>query len=163
MSTLLLRSLVAALTLHSMITVRAQTVKNAPAQAAEAEFRVRIERYYAAWNTLNVDSAAPYYAKDAGLVFYDIAPLKYNGWEEYKNGVNSNFFDKVSSAKLVPYHDLKITLRGNVAWTTLTFHFSAAFKTGTVLELDCRHTAIWERRGKQWMIVHEHVSVPRPG
>jgi ketosteroid isomerase-like protein len=31
------------------------------------------------------------------------------------------------------------------------------------MELDARHTAIWERRGGKWLVVHEHISVPLPG
>ena len=135
----------------------------AGAHATDAEFKRLIERYYAAWNTLNADSASRFYAKDSGLVFYDNAPLKYNGWDEYRNGVTIGFFEKISTGKLTPYNDLKVSRRGNIVWTTLTFHLSATFKTGTPLEIDCRHTAIWERRGHNWLIVHEHVSVPISG
>jgi hypothetical protein len=43
-----------------------------------------IQRYYAAWNTLNTDNPAQFYAKDASLSFFDVLPLKYQGWAEYK-------------------------------------------------------------------------------
>jgi ketosteroid isomerase-like protein len=33
-------------------------------------------------------------------------------------------------------------------------------KDGKGLEADTRQTAIWEKRGGKWLIVHEHVSVP---
>jgi hypothetical protein len=52
-----------------------------------AEFKTLIQHYWEAWSTLNPDNAAPMYAKEADSVFFDIAPLKYNGWEEYKVGV----------------------------------------------------------------------------
>jgi ketosteroid isomerase-like protein len=77
-----------------------------------------VESYYAAWNTLNTDNPARFYAKDASMVFFD------------------------------------------VAWMTLTFHLSLAMKNGAAMELDCRHTAIWEKRRGKWLIVHEHVSTP---
>jgi len=121
-----------------------------------------IERYYAAWNTLNTDNAASFYAKDANLVFFDVVPLKYKGWVEYKEGVQKAFFDKISAGKLTPNDDLKITRRGNVAWMTLTFHLSFTLKTGEAMEVDCRHTAIWVKRGAKWLIVHEHISAPLP-
>ncbi|HLG13249.1 MAG TPA: nuclear transport factor 2 family protein [Blastocatellia bacterium] len=126
-------------------------------------FKALIDRYYAAWNTLNPDNAAQFYAKDADLVFYDIAPLEYKGWSEYKAGVMTAFFNNMTSGKLTPNDDLKVTRRGNVAWTTLTFHLSAKPKAGGAMELDARHTAIWERRGGKWLIVHEHISTPLPG
>jgi len=130
----------------------------------DAEFKALIEAYYTDWSSLNPENPAKYYAKDADLIFYDIAPMKYNGWAEYKAGVMKAFFDNITSGKLTPnLDDLKATRRGNVAWTTLTFHLSGKLKAGGSMELDARHTAIWEKRGGHWLIVHEHISVPLPG
>ena len=147
------------------------TVGPAPAQPpkppttrsnGDREFQTLIQRYYDAWNTLDVDKAGEFYAKDADLVFYDITPLKYQGWAEYKEGVKKSFFDKMTSGKLIPNNDLKVARRGNIAWTTLTFHLSAVLKTGGAMEIDARHTAIWVKRGGKWLVVHEHVSTPLP-
>lgn len=128
----------------------------------DGEFKTLIERYFAAWSSLNPDNAAPLYAKNPDLVFYDIAPLKYTGWAEYDKGVR-NVLGGFESLKLTPNSDLKVTRRGNVAWTTVTFHLSAKQKGGGKLEMDGRHTAIWEKRGGKWLIVHEHFSVPLQG
>jgi ketosteroid isomerase-like protein len=132
--------------------------------APDAEFKTLIDRYYEAWSKLSTDAPAEFYAKDADCVFFDVTPLKYTGgWEEYKAGVQKNFFDTATSAKLTPNDDLKVTRRGDVAWTTLTFHISVKQKSGPDLNLECRHTAIWEKRGGKWLIVHEHVSAPLQG
>lgn len=131
--------------------------------ALEAEFKTLIAQYYAAWSTLDPDKAAKYYAKDADLVFFDVAPLKYNAWSEYRAGVIKAFTEVMSSGKLTPNNDLKINQRGNLVWTTVTFHLSATPKAGGSMEIECRHTAIWEKRGNKWLIVHEHVSAPLPG
>jgi len=155
--------LVIAMMLSVAASVSAQT-KKAPAKTAlEAEFKAMIAQYYTAWSTLDPDKAAKLYAKDAGLVFYDVAPLKYNSWAEYKAGVIKAFTETMSSGKLTPNDDLKVTQRGNIVWTTVTFHLSAKPKAGGEMEVDCRHTAIWEKRGGKWLIVHEHVSAPLPG
>lgn len=156
-------AVICALTLSFLTSVFAQT-RTAPNKAAlESEFRALIEQYYAAWSTLNPDNAAKFYAKDANIVFYDIAPLKYNSWAEYKTGATKAFTEVMSSGKLTPNNDLKVTQRGPVVWTTVTFHLSAKPKAGGEVELDCRQTAIWERRSGKWLIVHEHVSAPLPG
>lgn len=125
--------------------------------------RHTIERYYAAWNSLTTDAPAAFYAPDADLVFFDVAPLQYRGWAEYKAGVQQAFFDQISAGRLAPNDDLKITRRGDVAWMTLTFHLSFTMKTGAAVELDCRHSAVWEKRGDRWLIVHEHISAPLAG
>jgi len=153
---------VIALLLSVVVSVSAQAKKMPAKTALEAEFKSMIDKYYAAWSTLNPDNAARYYAKDADIVFYDVAPLKYNSWAEYRAGVIKAFTEPMSSGKLTPNDDLKVTHRGSVVWTTVTFHLSARPKAGGAMELDCRHTAIWERRGGKWLIVHEHVSAPLP-
>ena len=137
--------------------------KPASSSAFEAEFKKMIDEYYTAWSTLNPDNAAKFYAKDADIDFFDIAPLKYKSWSEYRAGVIKAFMEPMQSGKLTPNDDVKINRRGNIVWTTLTFHLSAKPKVGQPLEVECRHTAIWEKRGSKWLIVHEHVSAPLPG
>jgi len=125
------------------------------------DFNDLIKRYYAAWSTLNPDNASFLYAKDANLVFFDIAPLKYSGgWQEYRDNFKKNVAPGFYSLTLTHGNDLKVTRRGNLALTTLTFHISAKQKDGGAMEFDGRHTIVWEKRGGQWMIIHEHVSKP---
>ena len=132
------------------------------AGSADAEFKALIDRYCQLWSSANPDNAAPFYAKDADLVFYDLAPMKYTGWAEYKAGVQKTFFDNMESGKLTAKDDLKVNRHGNWAWTTVSGHLSAKMKNGQAVEADYRHTAIWEKSGGKWVIVHEHLSVPMP-
>ena len=125
----------------------------------EATFKALIEQYYAAWNTGDPEKASPLYAKDANLIFYDIAPLKYKGWAEYDSGVR-NVLGTFASAKFVPQQDLNVTRHGSVAWTTVTWHLSGKKKNGESVDMDGRQTAIWENRSGKWLIVHEHFSAP---
>lgn len=156
-------ALTAAMVLTIALSASAQMEKAPSKSALEAEFKAMIDQYYTAWSTLDPDKAAKYYAKDADLVFYDVAPLKYKNWADYRAGVMKAFTETMSSGKLTPNDDLKVNQRGNIVWTTLTFHLSAKPKAGGAMELECRHTAIWEKRGGKWLIVHEHVSAPLPG
>ena len=55
------------------------------------------------------------------------------------------------------------TGRGNVAWTTVPMHLSAKMKDGKTIDTPVRYTGIWEKKGKTWLLVHEHLSAPLGG
>jgi len=58
---------------------------------SNAEIRATLEKLYAAWSDLDPVKAASFYAKDADLTFFDVAPMKYNAWAEYAAGVPQAF------------------------------------------------------------------------
>src|SRR5260370_24819459 len=43
---------------------------------ADAGIRKTLEKMFAAWSDLDPAQAAPFYAKDPGLGFFDLAPMK---------------------------------------------------------------------------------------
>lgn len=137
----------------------------APARSSgkEPDFRAMQAEADKAWCSLRAENAAPFYAKGADKLFFDVAPLKYQGWAEYQAGAQKAFLDGAKSMKFIPKGDDHITRSGDVAWTERTLHLSAEMKDGKPLDLDCRHTVIWQRQAGKWLIVHEHVSAALPG
>jgi len=129
----------------------------------DATFRKLIDEYCAAWSTGNADAPAKFYAKDNGLVFYDVAPFAYHSWKEYHEGVQKEFLEGASEIKLTAGKDLKVTRRGMIAWTTVPMHLMEKSKDGKTSEMDLRYTGIWEKRGTSWVLVHEHLSTPAAG
>jgi ketosteroid isomerase-like protein len=130
--------------------------------ADEETFRALTDSYCAAWSTLDANAPAKFYAKDDGLVFYDLAPFSYHGWKEYHDGVQKEFFTSMVGGSLIAGKDLKVTRHGTIAWTTVTMHFNEKTKDGKTGDADVRYTGIWEKRGGDWLLVHEHLSVPMP-
>jgi ketosteroid isomerase-like protein len=128
-------------------------------QTATSNLKPQVLEYWKAWQS-GPDAAAALYAKDAGLVFYDLEPLKYTGWNEYKAGVGPNILAKFDNVKFTVNDDVKTTMHGSIAWTTATVKADGALKGGAPVHVVARHTAIWEKRNGNWLIVHEHVSVP---
>src|ERR1700720_4896950 len=61
----------------------------------DATFRKLIDNYCAAWSSGNADAPAKFYAKDNGLVFYDLTPFSYSGWKEYDAGVRKELLDQM--------------------------------------------------------------------
>jgi ketosteroid isomerase-like protein len=72
-------------------------------------------------DTLNMKNGAPFHAKDSENVFFDIAPLKYNGWAEYEEGTQK-LMSQWSSMKCTINDDGRTHQQGILAWGTATWH-----------------------------------------
>ena len=130
----------------------------------DATFRKLIDSYCAAWSTGNADAPAKFYAKEDGLVFYDVAPFSYHSWKEYHDGVQKEFLEGAAEIKLTAGKDLKVNRRGTIAWMTVPMHLMEKSKRdGKTTEMELRYTGIWEKRGASWVLVHEHLSTPAAG
>lgn len=136
------------------------TSDTSTARTLDVEFKQLVDRNYAAWNTMKSPAVAKFYAQDADLVIYDALPLKYEGWNEFKSGIQTHLFDKLNRFQLTANDDLRATRQGDLVWATFTYHLSAQLKDGTPLEVEGRQTALWQQRNGQWLIVHEHTSAP---
>ena len=112
-----------------------------------------------AWNTMDPSKPAPYYSKNPENIYFDIAPLKYNGWSEYAKGVQQ-VLGEYSSIKLTVNDDARVHPAGKLTWATATFHLDGTHKDGSKDNAEGRWTVIWEKQGGEWLIVHEQVSLP---
>ncbi len=139
----------------------AQAEKKAPAKARTYDFKALLERIAEAWSATDATKGAPYYAQEPGHVYYDITPMKYNGWQEYAEGYKKVVAD-YSSVKFALGPDAEAHQLGNIAWTTTTWKAEMIKKDGTKDSMEGRWTAIFEKRGEKWIIVHDHFSVPLP-
>lgn len=125
----------------------------------EMQVKQRVIAQWDAWTKLDFDKAGTFYAKDANNVYFDIAPLKYTGWAEYRKGA-AELLSVYKSLKGTYNDDLTVRVHGNLAWVTGTIHATATRKDGKPDDvMDMRVTSIWEKRQGQWMDIHEHVSV----
>lgn len=115
---------------------------------------------WSAWSTLDPAQAAPYYAKDPGLVFYDLKPFEHRGWDAYQAGARE-FLGNFKSARFNPRDDAQVNVLGSHAIGQATVDIDFEQKDGKRVSTDARWTVVWERRGNDWLIVHEHVSTPQ--
>ncbi len=137
-----------------------------PAMAAdksEQELRALITKIVQTWESMDISKIDRYYAADPNLTFFDIAPLKYADWAEYRTGVQKMFFEPNRSLKFAVRDDLRIHRRARLAWATFTFGADVVNKQGASSHLDGRWTLVLEQRKSGWVVVHEHVSVPLGG
>ena len=157
-----MKRLVATLCLAGLVIVGFQA-NQARAQQSEQQLRALVPKIVAAWGTLDIANVEPYYAADADFAYFDLVPLKYNNWAEYRLGAQKALFEPNTSIKLKVNDDLGVHSRGNLAWATFTFGADITNKQGAASHLDGRWTMVLEKRAKGWIVVHEHVSVPLGG
>ena len=153
------RFLIAAIVLAAIAPAQDKKATDKSAKTERYDFRPLMQKIWDAWGTLNPDNAAKYYSKDARRVFFDLAPLKYDGWNEYSQGVKK-MFSGYSSAKFTLYAGGRIAQRGNFAWAEDTGHATMVKRAGGKDDFDFRWTVLWEKEGADWLIIHEHASTP---
>jgi ketosteroid isomerase-like protein len=133
---------------------RAAAKKSVP----PAPDKAYLQKIWDGWDTLNPDNVALYYATGPNA-FFDIAPLKYGSWDEYRNGAKA-VLSGYEGAHFTLNDDLAIHPHGDLVWVTATVKEEMTTKAGKVEMGNFRWTAVFEDQNGKWMIVHEHVSAP---
>lgn len=136
---------------------------NIAGQPADQELHALVPRIVASWETFDLSRIEPYYAADADLTYFDLAPLKYNNWAEYRATVPKVLFEPNASLRLKMNDDLRVHSSGKFAWATFTFGADITNKQGAASHLGGRWTMVFEKRAKGWIVLHEHVSAPLGG
>ncbi len=140
----------------SLSSLAAAKKKKAPAPTAPD--KKYLQKLLDGWSSLNPADMAQYYDQGEYL-FFDIAPLKYNNWAEYQNGVGE-LLKGYKSVKLTVNDDAQIHTDGNLTWAAATVKEDAVTTSGKHELATWRWTVIFEKQAGKWMIVHEHTSAP---
>jgi ketosteroid isomerase-like protein len=139
------------------------TISQAGGDSEEATLRTLVPKVISSWESLDIAKIEPNYAADADFAYFDLVPMKYNNWAEYRAGVQKALFEPNRSIKLRLNDDLGVHRRGSLAWATVTFGADLVSKQGVASHLDGRWTMVLEKRAHGWIVVHEHVSAPLGG
>jgi len=148
------------LVLSIALSVSAQTKKSPmkKSSAGPAPDKAYLQKIWDGWATLDPGNTAKFYATGPHT-FFDIAPLKYNSWDEYQNGVKG-VLAGYKSAKFTVNDDATIHPQGDLVWATSTIKEEMTSKAGKVEMGNFRWTVVFENEDGKWLIVHEHVSAP---
>lgn len=157
---MLKRLLTVLLSLSIVLSAVAQTRKSAAkkASAGPAPDKAYLQKIWDGWATLDPANTAKFYATGTHA-FFDIAPLKYNSWDEYEKGVKG-VLAGYKSAKFTVNEDAAVHPNGELVWATATVKDEMTNKSGKVEMGTFRWTVVFENEDGKWLIVHEHVSAP---
>ena len=120
--------------------------------------KAHLQKIWDGWSTLDPANVDQFYAPGPHA-FFDIAPLKYSSWDEYRKNVVQVVAD-YKSAKFTVNDDAELHPAGNYVWGTATVKDEMTHKDGKVDMGNFRWTVVFEKQGGKWLIVHEHISVP---
>ncbi len=120
--------------------------------------KAQLQKIWDGWSTLDPATVAKFYAPGQHT-FFDIAPLKYDSWEDYAKGVQA-MASEYKSAKFTVNDDAQIHPHSDVVWVTATVKEEMTSKAGKVEMGNFRWTAIFENVDGEWRIVHDHTSQP---
>jgi len=135
---------------------KAAAKKSAAAPAAPD--KAYLQKIWDGWGTLDPANVAKYYATGPHT-FFDIAPLRYNSWDEYEKTVKG-VLAGYKNAKFRVNDDDAIHSNGDLVWATATVAEQMTTQAGKVEMGNFRWTVIFENLDGKWLIVHEHVSAP---
>ena len=128
---------------------------------SEAELRATVERYFTALSTRNIERLDPLYAADAKGVFFGMSGSPALGRAAYRDE-QARLLATFRGLDVTTVGEIQIRRTGSHAWTAVTFRGTAALAKGGSVQIDGRQTAVWERARGEWVMAHEHVSLPVP-
>ena len=147
--------LISLLTLTPIVFAKPTAKKTAAPPAPDKAY---LQKIWDGWDTLNAANTAKFYA-EGQHTFYDVAPLKYNSWGEYAEGVKG-LAAAYKSAKFTVNDDVAIHPHGDLVWATATIADEMTTTAGKIEMGNFRWTVVFENQDGKWLIVHEHVSAP---
>jgi PhnB protein len=124
----------------------------------EGQVRGVIDSWVQALRAKDVDGLVKHYAADVRS--FDIAPpLQSRGTDATRAGLKS-WFQSWRGPIGYKVSDLDIVVSGDVMFCTSINRLTGSRTDGTETDVWLRVTAGFRRTGGNWLIVHEHVSVP---
>ena len=98
------------------------------------------------------------WANDESVTVFESGYANY-GWADYRDHHLKPEIDEMKNVKYT-LSDIKTRVSGNTAWATFKYALSADLKERHV-DANGLGTAVLEKRGNDWKIVHWHTSAPR--
>ena len=125
---------------------------------AETLIRKRIDDWAAAFRRKDIDVVMRVFARD--VVSFDVVPpLAYSGREVYRKQWERLFASYEGSIDY-EVRELSITVDHGLAFSHSLNRIGGTSKKGERIGFWLRMTACWRMVDGEWLIEHEHVSVP---
>jgi ketosteroid isomerase-like protein len=126
----------------------------------EAKIETLENAFVAAFNAKDVDAIMKVYVPDASLVVFDVVPPRqYLGADAYRKDWQ-DYFAMLKGPVKFWITDLHVETAGTLGYSHSIQHVSGTDAKGQPIELVVRVTDGYRKVDGNWLIAHEHVSVP---
>jgi uncharacterized protein (TIGR02246 family) len=126
----------------------------------QAAIKALEDRFVSGFNAKDTNAIMALYVPDQSLIVFDASiPRQYTGAAAYTKDWN-DFWAMFPGPAKMDLSDLDITTGGNVAYGHSIQHATMTDKKGKKMEMTVRVTDGYKKVNGQWLISHEHVSVP---
>jgi len=127
----------------------------------EQDIRAREERFVTAVKAKDVEAIMKGYAPGAELVVFDVVPPRqYVGFDAYKKDWEEFFAGFSGPIHMFELSDLSVTTEGKLGCGHSIQRVVATGKDGAMVDFTVRVTDCYRKIEGEWLITHEHVSVP---
>ena len=134
------------------------TAQGAPSD--EAQIRALESRFAAAFNAKDVDDIMKVYVPDDSLVVFDVVPPRqYVGADAYRKDWEGLMTQLMGPVKF-EISDLHVFTAGPLGYSHSIQHVQGTNTKNQPIDLTVRVTDVYRKIKGDWLIVHEHVSVP---
>jgi len=127
---------------------------------ARADIKALEERFIAAFKAKDIDGIMRVYVPDQTLFVFDLVPPRqYVGAAAYRKDWQEflGIFDGPISVEL---SELAIAIDHSLAYGHSIQHVVGTDKQGKKIDLTVRVTDVYKKIKGNWLVVHEHISVP---
>jgi ketosteroid isomerase-like protein len=139
---------------------RSISISSAANSSAVAQIQQKVDGFRHSVLTMSMPGMANYYWNSPDVVVFDVVPpLRYVGWDSFRQDWQG-FFDSFEKISVYDWTDVHIEAEGDMGWMRALVHMVGTFKDGKSIDMAFRDTAIFERKGGKWVVVHDHGSVP---
>jgi len=133
---------------------------NPYATTAESQIRTLIEQWQLAVLNQDVDAVIRLYAPEV-VAFDAINALQFKGRNAYeKHWRTCMELFKPEGQVVFEIHEVEVSVDSTLAYCRALHRCGGISPDGQENVGWMRYTAVLEKRGEQWLIVHEHISQP---
>ena len=126
--------------------------------STQSEVRALLDGRSEAFRLKDIDRVMSLYADD--IVYFDLVPpLRYTGSAALR-GRFSDWFERWETAIGQELREVNIVTSGDIAAAHMLIRTSGTLKTGQQVGYWVRTSNICWRADRNWVITHEHVSLP---